>query len=190
MLNLKSNGNALRLSLLGIALIGLLVSCHNEVKPRLAAIADRASTPVLAADTVTTLISDSGITRYRIQSIQWDIYDKAVPSYWEFPKGIYLEKFNEDLQPEASIRADYAHYNDVDQLWELDGNVVAVNLAGEQFETQQLMWNQKEERVYSDSSITITKATSIIQGIGFESNQEMSKYTILHPQGVFPIDDK
>jgi hypothetical protein len=52
-----------------------------------------------------------------------------------------------------------------------------------------LNWNQKTHRVYSDSAIRITKETSIIEGIGFESNEQMSKYTILHPTGVFPIKD-
>lgn len=167
-----------------------LVSCSKDEKPRIDAITDRMAMPVLTADTVTTLISDSGITRYRITAPKWDIYDKAQPSYWEFPHGIYLEKFNENLETEASLQSDYARYEDVAQLWELDGNVHALNLQGEEFETEQLFWNQQTGRVYSDSAITITRETSIITGVGFESNQEMTKYSILHPKGVFPIKEE
>lgn len=166
------------------------VSCNGKDKPVVEAFESREMTPVLLADTVTTLISDSGITRYRIQAARWEIYDKAQPPYWEFPAGVYLERFNTDLQTEASLQADYAYYREDEQIWELDGHVRALNLDGETFETEQLFWNQKTERVYSDSLIHITKETSIITGVGFESNQTMTKYTIRHPQGVFPIKDE
>ena len=75
------------------------------------------------------------------------------------------------------------------QIWIIRGNVHALNHKGEQFDTPELNWNQKTHRVYSDSAIRISKETSIIEGIGFESNEQMSKYTILHPTGVFPIKD-
>lgn len=167
-----------------------LISCTHSEKPRVDAITDRAAMPMLMADTVTTLISDSGITRYRIKTVHWEVYDKADPPYWEFPQGIYLEKFDMDLNVEASLQSDYAYYDEQAQIWELDGNVHAVNLEGEEFDTPQLFWNQKTERVYSDSVIRITRETSVITGIGFESNQSMSKYTIRKPQGVFPVKDE
>jgi hypothetical protein len=64
-----------------------------------------------------------------------------------------------------------------------------MNRKGEHFDTQELKWDQRAHRVYSDSAIHITRERSIIEGVGFESNEEMSKYTIMHPTGVFPIDE-
>lgn len=167
------------------------------------AIDDRAAMPVLDAQQITTLISDSGVTRFRISAREWQVYDKADPSYWEFPSGIYLEQFDRELSVAATLRSDYAYYDDQAELWHLTGNVYATNVNGEQFETPELYWNQKQERVYSDSAITIKQPPSpaalqadganakgtIIKGVGFESNQEMTKYTIRRPTGVFPIDD-
>lgn len=179
---------------IAIPVIAMLVccfsACHKEVKLRTDAVSDRASIPALDASEVTTLISDSGITRYRIKARTWKVFDKAVPPYWEFPDGIYLEKFNESLQVEASLQSNYAYYNEEQELWHLVGDVHSVNLEGEEFSTPELFWNQKTERVYSDSSITIKRETSIIQGIGFESNQELTKYTIMNPTGVFPIKEE
>ena len=177
--------------LLVVLLSSLLVlaGCQKEVKMTAEAVEDRASMPGLDASAVTTLISDSGITRYRITTETWRIYDKAVPVYWEFPDGIYLEKFSPDLEIETWLRSDYAYYNDEAQLWELRGNVRSMNVDSEFFETPQLFWDQKAELIYSDSSISITRETSIIKGVGFQSNQELTKYTILNPTGVFPIKD-
>lgn len=165
-------------------------SCaKKEVRHRASAIADRKAMPALAGDEVTTLISDSGITRYRIKAKKWLVYDKADTPYWEFPEGVYLEKFNLNLEADATVEADYAYYNEPAQRWMLRGNVQAVNLQGEKFETPLLYWDQASESVYSDSSIVITREASIIKGVGFRSNQEMTQYTILRPTGVFPIKE-
>lgn len=159
------------------------------MKHRAEAVADRKTMPVLSASDVTTLISDSGVTRYRIKTQTWLVFDKADTPYWEFPDGIYLEKFNTNLEADATVEADYAYYNEPAQRWTLRGNVKALNLEGEQFETPLLYWDQKSESVYSDSSIVITREASIIVGVGFRSNQEMTKYTILKPKGVFPFEE-
>ena len=141
-------------------------------------------------DSVSTLISDSGITRYRIEAPQWLIYDKTDPPYQEFPEGIYLEQFDIHLSVQASLKADYAYYDEKAQQWTLRGNVHALNRKGEQFDTPLLMWDQTNHRVYSDTTIHITREKSIIEGVGFDSNEEMTKYTILHPTGVFPLDEE
>ena len=59
---------------------------------------------------VTTLISDSGVTRYRVNTEEWLIFDKKKPSYWAFEKGIYLEQFDSLFHIDASIKADTAYY--------------------------------------------------------------------------------
>ena len=164
-------------------------ACDDEPVARESFPQERQTMPVLNTYAVSTLISDSGITRYRIEATEWLIYDKTEPSYQEFPDGIYLEQFDLDLSVQASLKADYAHYDDVAQVWTLRGNVHALNRKGEQFDTPKLVWEQQNHRVYSDTTIHITRETCIIEGVGFESNEDMSKYTILNPTGVFPIKE-
>lgn len=177
--------------LTSIAILVMLVcltACHKKIL-HTDAITDRAAMPVLDGTEVTTLISDSGVTRYRIKTAKWLVFDKAQPPCWEFPEGIYLERFDEQLNVNAWLQSDYAYYDEPAQLWHLMGNVHAKNLEGEQFDTPELFWNQRTERVYSDSVIVITREASIITGVGFESNQEMTKYTIRKPTGIFPIKE-
>ena len=152
--------------------------------------AAREEMPVLITDSVKTLISDSGVTRYRIETPEWLVYDKTEKPYQEFPKGIYLEQFDTQLAVQASMKADYAYYDEQAQIWTLRGHVHALNREGEQFDTPELNWSQQDKRIYSDSSILITREKSIIEGVGFDSNEEMTKYTILNPTGVFPIDEE
>ena len=173
-----------------ILLCTTVASCRKRgVKLRAEAVADRKAMAVLEAEDVMTIVSDSGVTRYRIKAPKWRVYDKADTPHWEFPDGIFLEKFNLQLESDATIEADYAYYDEPAQVWMLKGNVKALNLNGEQFEAPLLYWSQKEERVYSDSSIVITRESSIIKGVGFRSNQSMTQYTILKPTGVIPIKE-
>ena len=150
----------------------------------------REQVAALLTDSVRTLISDSGVTRYRIEAPQWLVYDKTDPPYQEFPEGIYLEQFDIDLKVQASLKADYAYYDENAQQWTLRGHVHALNRKGEEFDTPEMIWDQKSHRVFSDTTIHITREKSIITGVGFDSNEEMSKYTILHPTGVFPIKEE
>ena len=58
---------------IAIVMVAMLIfpSCRRkEVKFRMEAINDRAAMPVLDAQEITTLISDSGVTRFRITSRQ------------------------------------------------------------------------------------------------------------------------
>ena len=168
----------------------LWAACHKEAIRQEKKILPREQVPAMVTDSFATLISDSGVTRYRIEALQWIFYDKTDTPYQEFPGGVYLEQFDEDLTVKASLKADYAHYNESSQIWTLRGNVHALNREGEQFDTPELKWNQQTHRVYSDTSIHITREKSIIEGVGFDSNEEMSKYTILNPTGIFPIKEE
>lgn len=173
-----------------LVLFCMLVGCRRrDMRLRTEAVSDRAAIPVLEANDVATIISDSGVVRYRIKADKWKIFDKADTPYWEFPDGIYLEKFNLDLEADATVEADYAYYNEPAQRWMLRGNVHAMNLDGEHFETPLLYWDQQTESIYSDSSIVITREASIVKGVGFRSNQSLTQYTILRPTGVFPLKE-
>ena len=154
------------------------------------AITNRDSVPVMVTREVSTYISDSGVVRYKIIAEEWQVYDRLNPSRWIFDKGVYLEKFNHDLSIEATILADTAYYYDKQELWELRGNVHIENEQDEQFDTQLLFWNQKTKQVYSDQHIRIRQQKRIITGIGFNSNQDFTNYTIRQTQGIFPIKEE
>jgi LPS export ABC transporter protein LptC len=172
-----------------VTVICFLASCADRPE-KVEAITDRANTPSLRATEVMTVISDSGITRYRINAQEWEIYDQAEVPYHNYPKGIRFEKFNTQLDVDAEIQSDYAIHYDQKKLWDLRDNVKAVNLEGEQFECDQLFWDMNTERVYSDSRIKITQKDQIIEGVGFESNQELTNYVIRRPTGSFSMSEE
>ena len=163
-------------------------SCSGRKKELGEAIVERDSMAMMETRGVTTLVSDSGVISYRIKAEEWLVFDRKRPPYWAFEKGVYLEKFDTLFQVVASIKADTAYFFNKQELWKLIGNVDIRNLKGEKFNTDLLYWDQKKERVYSDQFIRIEQPDRVITGRGFDSNQDMTVYTIHKPEGIFYVD--
>ena len=147
-------------------------------------------TPTMSTESVVTFISDSGITRYKLIAQKWLVFDKAKDPYWHFPEGLYLERFDPSFNIEATIIADTAWNYTAKRLWRLKGNVHVRNMQGEEFRSDELFWDEKQEKVYSDKYIEIKRGDSELKGYGFESNQEMNEYRIFRPHdGKIPFKD-
>ena len=168
----------------------LFPSCTGKKKNLADAISENDTLPSMTSRGVTTLISDSGITRYKIVTEEWIIHDKKEPPCWAFEKGVYLEKFDSLFHKDASIQADTAYYYEKKKLWELKGNVEVLSQNGDKFNTELLFWHEKEKRIYSDKFIRIEQKDKILTGYGFESNQELTEYQIFNNTGIFTIKDE
>ena len=164
-------------------------ACSGNNKNLAEAIAENDTVPSMKSLGVTTLISDSGITRYKIVAEEWIIHDKKKIPYWAFEKGVYLEKFDTLFHIDASIKADTAYYYEKKKLWELKGNVQILSQRGDKFQTELLFWDEKKEKVYSDKYIQIEQEDKIIRGYGFESNQDLTEYEIKNSNGIFTVED-
>ncbi len=167
------------------------VSCREKDENLVAIAYDPEQVPTMITDSVTTLISDSGITRYKLLADEWRVFDKAAEPYWFFPQGIYLERFTPDFSIEATVEADSAWYFTRKDLWQLKKNVHVENMKGELFDSDELFWDQENQKVYSERYIVIKRGVTEIKGYGFESNQSMTDYRIFRPHdGKLPFSDR
>ena len=172
-----------------VALVVMFSGCKEDGKLGVASRIDPGKMPSMSTVNVSTLISDSGITQYKIVSPLWNVYDEVDTPYWNFPKGIYLQKFDRQFNVIASVAADSAKFFRLQNLWKLDGNVELHKEPGELFLTQQLFWDQRRNRLYSDSFIHIETPDRMLEGHGFESNDQLTKYSIRKPTGIFPVSE-
>ena len=172
---------------LATLLTALLPACKEVKRDVVATPANRDSVVSMKTRDVMTLISDSGMTRYRITAKLWLVYDEACRPNWKFPYGLFLEKFDDNFKVEATIRCDSAFYFKNDKLWRLDGNVVIRNTKKELIETEQIYWDQTFHEVRSDSFVHIERADRILEGYGFKSDENLHNYLIKKPSGIFPI---
>ncbi len=170
-----------------MCLVLLATACSGDDKSIEETSADTAGMATLYTRDVTTLISDSGVTRYRIEAAAWYMYDETADPYWYFPEGIRVEQFDTLFATETYIKGDTAIYYKDRQLWRLDRNVHIENAEGRIFDTHQLFWDQRSRKIYSDSAIRITTGDEVIEGVGFVSNEQITKYAILRTSGIFTV---
>ena len=172
-----------------VMLLLFTASCGSDNKEVVVVAFDPETTYTLKTTDYSTLISDSGITRYRVNAKEMLSFDKAKEPCLYFPEGFYVEKFDTLFNTVASVKADTVYNYKKKELWKLIGNVKIESVEGKKFETSLLFFDQKEEKVYSDKYIRIEEEDKIITGIGFESNQDMTRYKIFNSQGVFPVNE-
>lgn len=181
--------SSLRTILFVIPLLLLFVACGGEKKEMISAFSDPNEVCTVFSKDVSTIISDSGITRYRVVAPEWYMYEQADTPRWYFPKGLYLENFDENLNVTAFLEGDTAIFYKAQRLWVLRGDVKMANVNDERFFTERLSWSQDAKKIYSDTLIHIERGDRIIEGLGFESNQSMTAYKILRTTGIFPVED-
>lgn len=171
-----------------LLVFGVIISgCREEQKVDISQL-DASTMPTMSTRNISTLISDSGITQYRIISPLWNIYDEGEQPYWHFPEGLYLQKFDSDYNVIATVAADSARYLKNERLWRLEGEVEMTKFPDELFLSPRVFWDQRRQELYSDTFIHIENSTHVIEGTGFESDESLSRYRILHPNGIFPIN--
>lgn len=151
---------------------------------------DGNTVPTMVTDSVNSLVSDSGITRYHIVAPLWLMFDKADEPCWKFPESLHLERYDDNMNVTATVDCDSAVYFTAIKLWRLDGNVRMRNLDGDRFLTEQVFWNQQNHTVYSDMFVHIERSDRIMEGYGFISNEQMTRYTLRRPTGIFPVRDR
>ncbi|WP_462316929.1 LPS export ABC transporter periplasmic protein LptC [Marinilabilia sp.] len=189
-LNSIFNKKAAGSTLLLLAVLFFSGACQSNKPSEIKAVVDEENFPSLALNDLETVITDSGRVAYRFITPEMNKYDNREEPYTEFPKGLHLIVYNNQEEIDAQIKSQYAIYYERDELWELQNNVEAVNFKNEVINTEQLFWDAREHRIYSDEFIKITTDQEILTGYGFESDESLENYTIQNISGILAIDEE
>ena len=149
----------------------LILSCSTEKSNHAPAVNENDSLPFMQSWGISTLISDSGVIRYKITAEEWNIYNTTNPPRWTFVKGILLEKF--------------------DSTFHIDWFVQSVirNQEGTVFTSEELFWDMDRHEMYSNMFMTIRKPDEFLQGYNFRSNEQMTRYSVSNANAETPFSD-
>lgn len=175
--------------LLTFWMLVLIVSCEQPQEHTAPAIHDRDSISMMTTYGVNTLISDSGVIKYRIVTERWDVNTIKQPNRWTFERGIFLEQFDEKFQIEGYIFADTAWYYDQLKLWELRGRVRIRNANGLVFNSEELFWDGIKHEFYSYKYSHVVTPERELEGTYFRSDEHMRHYEVTNSVGSFQSED-
>jgi LPS export ABC transporter protein LptC len=162
-----------------ISLIAMLFSCTNDAKKVRDLLADK-NLPIGVAKNTYHVYKDSGrVTSKLITPLLKDFSNRDQHPYNEFPEGIKIVSYDNNGKDSTTVTGNYALSYTKTQVSEIKGNVVVYNHSDSlKLETNQLFWDQREKYFFTEDGFRLTTPSSVINGFGFESKQDLSEWVL------------
>ena len=165
---------------------GVLVSCQSDLET-IEEVTRQDESPVESLFDVEVVYSEHGSIRMILNAPRMDRFETD-DTYLELPEGLLVIFYDTLMNETSSMKAKYAIHFEDDEIIEARDDVVVVNEAGERLNTEELIWNQKEETIRSDKFVKVTTDDEVTYGTGFEADERFDHWRILRPHGTFRVD--
>lgn len=143
--------------------------------------------PLSSMDSINTVLSDSAQLVMHMVAPRQNDFENGDK---EWPQSLFLESYDEQGKSETTFSANYVYFTRKENLYRAEGNVVVENLeTGDKLNTEELFWNPKEEKFYTEKFVTIKSDDEVHTGEGLSANQDFTEYRILKPAGSFVLED-
>lgn len=111
-------------------------------------------------------------------------YQLEMP-YIEFTKTVHADFFDDSLQIESRLSANYAKYIESESNVFLKDSVVVFNTKGDTLYCSELYWdrNRVGQEFYTDKPVRIRTATHIIDGDGLDAPQDFKSWHVINGKG-------
>lgn len=168
----------------------LLFSCEGKQAADASA-QDEAMITMYSED-LSVVESKNGRKSYHFVTPMMEEYGLAREPYREFRKGVKIVTFNDDSvsSVDATLTANYAIYYTNRELWEARGNVVAETAGDRTLYTEQLFWNAKTKRIYSNVDSKIVQSDGVFYGEGLESDDALRDWRFRRMTGRMEVEVK
>jgi LPS export ABC transporter protein LptC len=161
-------------------------ACKPE-PPREKPAAAPMATDFMSAKDIDVIYSEMGHIQARVTGPVVNRFAGEHP-FMEFPKGFLIYIYDSAGSVETTISGDYGKRNESTHLMEAKGHVVVRNeIKHEQLNTEFLTWDEKKRIIYTRVPVKITTPDKVLFGDGLESNENFTRYSILHPRGEMKV---
>ncbi len=163
----------------------IFISCNND--PKLVEtflIADNSPSETMYETEL--LYTEKGKLKVKIlaQKIEKHTYSSNIIN---FSDGITVFFYDDSTNLTSKLTATEAIIDNKKKQMQASINVELLNTKNEKLNTEQLIWNEEEDLIFSEKSVWITTKDEIIFGEGFESSSDFSSYRIKKVKGSINI---
>jgi len=163
-------------------------SCKNDMKT-ITSLTLEENIPLETAKNIEVVYSDSGKIILKIVSPLLNRYIKE-DHYLEFPEGLTLYFYDSMMNVKATLTANYGVSWGETKIMEVKDDVVINNYDKQEvLNTEHIIWNRKEQKIFSNVFVKRTSPDGVLYGDGFDANESLTNYTLRNPHGVFTIQD-
>jgi len=134
------------------------------------------------------IYSENGQTKSQLFTKEFVRNDHAKPQYMDMLKGLHVNFFDDSMHVESNLKARYARYYPESGNILVRDSVVVFNKLGDKLETEELIWNQKLQKFYTEKLVKITSSGQVSYGEGMEANQDFTWFRITNQRGAVPVN--
>lgn len=140
-------------------------------------------------DSLHLVSSENGKLKNAVITPLMESHALAKDPFDEYRMGIETLGYDQETGLENfRVTADYALHFTARDLWDLKGNVRVQGEAGRQLFTQQLFWDVKLKKFYSNVDTKVTDGPSQTVGTGFDAADDLTRWTFRQIKGVVYVD--
>jgi LPS export ABC transporter protein LptC len=156
-----------------------IISCTSDEEKQMV-LNDRVNLPLETGKNIYITYTDSGLTKAKVFAPLLERYSNDERQETVMQKGITAYFYN-------TGSANQVERYDRDKKMIARNDVVLVSRKGDTLNTEELIWDEVKQKIYSDKFVRITTKNEIIMGDGFESNTEFTQYKIFSIRGVISL---
>jgi LPS export ABC transporter protein LptC len=138
-----------------------------------------------------TTYSDSAVIKVKFSGpVMWRVETENKSNNQIFPEGIYVEFFDSNQNKTGVLTAKYGIRNDKDKKVIVSDSVVWHIMDRETFETEELVWDEKTEKLSTNRFVTIQRKNETIYAHGFESDQNFTYLKVNAPEAFIKQEEE
>lgn len=142
-----------------------------------------------AIETITEaeiLHTENGILKVKINSNKIERYHEKEPQI-VLTNGIEIFFYSDSAEIKSTLTADRAELDKKNKIMTASKNVVLSSIDNKKLETSVLFWDEKINKIYTNSQVFVTTNKEQIIGDGFISNTDFTNYSISNITGVINL---
>lgn len=181
-------------SILIVCISLLVINCSNNDLEVINAFTEDSKYPLQTGKNIEVQYTDSTRLQliFKAPRMKKFLVDEQEGAYYEFEEGIEVFFYDSDEKLESTFKSGYANYYEEKNIWKAQDSVIARNVqTNEQLTTEELFWDQKNKRIYSNVFTKITSEDGVFYGEkGFESDQKLENYKLKGSSGSVKVKDE
>lgn len=144
---------------------------------------------VETAKEVEIIYSDSAKVRVKITGATLLYHVNTREPQQEFPDGVRVDFYGPDDQITSTLTGKYGIRYEAKGEVIVRDSVVWQSQEGQRLETEELIWDERQQRVYNHRFVVLRKLDEVIVGHGFEASQDFKYAKVIAVEGVKSINE-
>ena len=166
-----------------IFFFGALISCTNDTKLVQEFVSDEQQ-PIEQIKGAELLHTENGKVKVKLVASSIERFQDIQPALIFYD---YLEVYfyNDSSQLQSTLMANYASIDEEKKIMMAQNNVILISRDDKKLETDELIWDEKNNKIYTDKKVKITTGKEVVYGEGFTSTPDFKQYSITKIHGTF-----